>query len=198
MKNISLKLLGILIFLLILSTNISFANNNHTWEDTLSQMNIARRNASSLTYNNKIYVFGGISGKTILDSVEVYDIENDTWTTSPTMPIPRHSHKSILYQDKVYIIGGYNNTDGILDRLDIFDLKTNQWTTGASMSEPKSGFSAEIIDEKIYCIGGEVPGGYSNIMNIYDIKSNTWEEERAMYIARGDITSVQKNKKIYK
>lgn len=171
--------------------------NTKNWENTLTEMTTARRNLSSIAYNNKIFVFGGIEGRTISDKVEVYDIETDTWTSLPGMPVPRHSHESVLYKDRIYILGGYNNEDGFLDRVDIYDIKSNEWTLGAYMPTPKSSFVAEVINGNIYCIGGEIEGGYSDTLEVYNISSNSWSQTRSLSIARGDIDGVYKDDKIY-
>ena len=195
-KNIVLKFATALILSVSMLKIDTLATGG--WENSLAEMTTARRNLSSIAYNNKVYTFGGIEDRTISSKVEMYDIETDTWSSLPDMPIERHSHESVLYKDKVYILGGYNDIDGFLDRVDIFDLKSNTWSTGAYMPTAKGSFVAEVIDGKIYCVGGEIAGGnYSNTLEIYNIDSNSWMQEKGLLVARGDTDGVYKNGKIY-
>ena len=195
-KNIVLKFATALI-LSVSIFNIDALANTGGWENSLAEMTTARRNLSSIAYNNKVYTFGGIEDRTISSKVEMYDIETDTWSSLPDMPIERHSHESVLYKDKVYVLGGYNGVDGFLDRVDIFDLKSSTWSTGAYMPVAKGSFVAEVVNGNIYCIGGEIRGGYSNTLEIYNIDTNSWTQGRNLSIARGDTDGICKDGKIY-
>lgn len=171
--------------------------NTKSWENTLTEMTTARRNLSSIAYNNKIFVLGGIEGRADSKKVEAYNIETDTWESLPDMPVERYSHESVLYKDKIYIIGGYNKAEGFLNRVDIYNLKTGEWSQGANMPTPRSSFVAEVVNGVIYCIGGEVASGYTDALEMYDIESNSWTKSRNLSVARGDTDGVYKDGKIY-
>jgi N-acetylneuraminic acid mutarotase len=50
------------------------------------------------------------------------------------------------------------------------------WSDGPDLPSPVSEHSAVILGEKIYIIGGEdlIEGGRTNIVRVFDIKSNQW------------------------
>ena len=56
---------------------------------TLSPMNTPRAWPACAVVDNKIFVMGGFDGANRLRSVEVYDIESDTWSFISTMNVCR-------------------------------------------------------------------------------------------------------------
>ena len=55
-----------------------------------TQMYTERSYFGCCIFNKKLFVFGGNlkEKKTIIDLVEVYDIENDVWSKGPKFPLP--------------------------------------------------------------------------------------------------------------
>lgn len=59
--------------------------------------------------NGRIYVVGGEIGgdePRALESVEVYDIEQNAWITGQNLPYTIHGHASAQHHGKIYTIGG--------------------------------------------------------------------------------------------
>jgi N-acetylneuraminic acid mutarotase len=55
----------------------------------------------------RIYVFGGqVDANIVTNLTQVYDPENDTWTTGTPMPTPRWSLGVAVVDDELYVIGG--------------------------------------------------------------------------------------------
>ncbi len=84
-----------------------------------------------LTLGIIFYVIGGFdkTGK-VLDTVEVYDIKNDSWKAVAPLPQPLHHTTASSFKDKIYVIGGYTNNNWhpsaklfIYDPKKIFGLK---------------------------------------------------------------------------
>ena len=69
-----------------------------------------RTGHSAVALPNGIFVTGGF-GNEYLDSVELYDEQEDEWTQLPPMLNPRARHTSIVSSDLayVYVIGGIND-----------------------------------------------------------------------------------------
>jgi N-acetylneuraminic acid mutarotase len=57
-----------------------------------------------------IYILGGVVGSSYeaCNLTQVYDPENDTWTTGTPMPTPRWALGVAVVNDELYAIGGYN------------------------------------------------------------------------------------------
>lgn len=57
--------------------------------------------------NDHIYVVGGFDGVSHLDSVEVYNIRTDYWTTVASMTTPRCYVGATVLRGRLYAIAGY-------------------------------------------------------------------------------------------
>jgi N-acetylneuraminic acid mutarotase len=65
--------------------------------------------------DDNIYVIGGFnkSGKVLdtVDTVEVYNIKNDSWKTIVPLPQPVHHASATTFNGNIYVIGGYTNNN---------------------------------------------------------------------------------------
>ena len=76
--------------------------------------------------NSYIYVMGGYEGTGRIDSIEQYDISNDTWTVlSIKFPLSVEAESaSLISQNEVVILGGHDNSAGTKDAM-IVNLETH-------------------------------------------------------------------------
>jgi DNA-binding CsgD family transcriptional regulator len=74
----------------------------------LAELPISVYDSGVVTYEGKIYMFGGINeGKPITDVMR-YDPSTDAWTLLTPMPDNRAHPGVLALEDKLYVIGGYN------------------------------------------------------------------------------------------
>ncbi len=142
-------------------------------------LNIPRAGATAVFYNNFIYVFGGkSSNNTILNSVERFDLQSQTWDTSSVPPFetPRFNAVAVVYENKIFLIGGEEDNE-VLDNVEIYDPQTNRWEDGEDLRNAREGHSAVVFDGKLYVIGG-TKGGFSYLDEIewFDSSTNKWEQ----------------------
>ena len=112
-----------------------------------------------------IYVIGGF-GKTgkVLDTVEVYDIKNDSWKTVAPLPQPLHHSAATTFNDRLYVIGEYTNDNWLPSNwLFIYDIKNDIWKEGPPMPTARRALMTTLIDKILYAIGCE---GKNTIVNI--------------------------------
>ena len=80
-----------------------------TWT-TKSEMPTERIALSTSALDGKIYAIGGyvpgVSGYPGVTTVEVYDLQTDTWTAAPDMPTGRFGPRTSVVDGKIYVIGG--------------------------------------------------------------------------------------------
>ena len=102
LKNFQLFMLLLLLFFPI----ISFANEQN-WS-LMTSMPSSRTEVVAISHDNLIFVIGGVDtgGKT-LDTIEVYNVEDNSWENSIELPIPLHHTSAVEYENKLYVIGGY-------------------------------------------------------------------------------------------
>ena len=125
-------------------------------------LHTARSHPATVSYNGKIYVFGGGGPNFLsLDTVEMYDPGSDTWSWGRTMPTHRSGAVAALVGEKVYVIGGgYKKPDGkfkFLTTVEIYSPAEDRWETGPDMIMPHDYPGVAVSGNEIYIMGGHHP-----------------------------------------
>ena len=116
---------------------------NVTWQK-VSSMNYPRGHfcCQISSYNEKIYVIGGINGKEITNIVEIYDIRTDTWSLGEPMPTPRMMAQSAMvyspFNEGITVFGGivYNNETNSFEvcrKVERYNIDADMWETLSDM-----------------------------------------------------------------
>jgi N-acetylneuraminic acid mutarotase len=113
----TLSVFPLLLFFLILLMFVSIQQQAFTetaesiWSNGKS-MPTPRTEVTVTIIDDNIYVIGGFnkSGK-VLDTVEVYNIKNDSWKTIVPLPQPVHHASATTFNGSIYVIGGYTNNN---------------------------------------------------------------------------------------
>ncbi|MCF8068360.1 MAG: hypothetical protein K9L30_07225 [Desulfobacterales bacterium] len=166
-----------------------------------------------ITSDGKIYVMGGRQTEMIdgphgeragrevfvLDSLECYDPETNTWEYKAPMQLKRMLFAATVGpDDKIYVFGGsvgFTADPGVLtlDTTEVYDPKTDSWSTRTPMPEPKDNHVAVLgADGKIYVLGGSKGGDTppQRDVFIYDPVKDTWEKGPKMKRPRGALAAV--------
>ncbi len=112
------------------------------------------------------------------DEVQIYDIENNTWSAGTTNPYGTGAYGTAHYvQGSFYRIGGWDG-DSACDRVDIYDPVGTSWTGGASAPARLIDHAAGVFnDSLIFCMGG---GNWfstvfpTNTVYFYDVYNDSW------------------------
>ena len=59
----------------------------------------------------KIYVVGGNDGTSSLLSIEIYDLETQTWSYGPNLSIARANTSAVVYKGRLFCVGGFSGKD---------------------------------------------------------------------------------------
>ncbi|WP_369609689.1 kelch repeat-containing protein [Sulfurisphaera javensis] len=128
-------------------------------------------------YDGKIYLIGGLDiAGSVVSSVYVYS--NGSWYLGPSLPFPLMSAGAVVCDGNLYVVGGENSSSifgGILE------FTGNGWKIITnSMPYPVYGAIVFSYNNKIYVIGGYdsngiIPSPPVTYIQVYDIKTNTWE-----------------------
>ncbi|MGC9024846.1 MAG: PKD domain-containing protein, partial [Chloroflexia bacterium] len=118
----------------------------------------------------KIYCAGGYD-TAARNTLYIYDITNNSWSTGPTLPAARYNYASAKLDNKYYVIGGYTTTYEA--SMLVYDPATNLWSSLAPMNVARRYFHAGAIGGKIYVAGGYNPT-YLSSAEVYDPVQNTW------------------------
>ena len=177
----------------------AFTETAESWWSNGTAMPTPRTEIAATNIGNNIYVIGGFdkTGK-VLDTVEVYDIKNDSWKAVAPLPQPLHHTAASSFNDKIYVIGGYTNNNWHPSaKLFIYDPKKDIWTEGSPMPTARGALTAVFIGEILYAIGGEGENGIMDINEAYNSKNNNWISKSPMHTARHHAASAVVDGNVY-
>ncbi|CAO1633997.1 unnamed protein product [Sympodiomycopsis kandeliae] len=115
----------------------------------------------SVTYKDKVYVFGGTDGQYHYNDTWCYDVTTNTWKELSCIgyiPVPREGHATCLVDDVMYIFGGRGVDGRDLGDLASFKISNQRWYTFANMGPAPSGRSGHALttyQNKVVVLGGE-------------------------------------------
>ena len=188
-----------------------------TWEPR-TDMPTVRSAVSTSVVNGKIYAIGGEQLKKIklyrgwgyevkkLPTVEMYDPATDTWTLKADMPTPRSYLSTSVMDGKIYAIGGMSssNEQGRLETVEVYDPATDTWTKTESINHARSCTAISVVNGEIYAMGGRgwsgiqnQPDPYLSSVEVFNPKTNQWQEITEMPAPKTSHTASIVNGKIY-
>ncbi|XP_077299692.1 kelch-like protein 7 [Arctopsyche grandis] len=144
---------------------------------------------SASVIDNKIYVTGGRTvenGKRIsTDKVQMYSVENNSWTYRAQMIQERERHSSVTFNGKLFVAGGIiQQTLTDLDSVEYYDPNANLWTAFTKLPNPVEGNSICCFQNKLLSMGGN--DGKINLSGVweYDETSKTWKASKSLSVKR--------------
>lgn len=157
--------------------------------------------AVALLYG-KIYVVGGYPSTRIsVDSVQVYDIESDSWRLTTPYPTTINHASAVGLNGRLYVIGGQTNAGGrnrksrYTSAVHALDPKTGKWTARAPMPTARSAMAHAVIDGRIFVAGGRPPRGHD--FAVYDPKADKWTTLPDLPTARNHMAAAAIGGKLY-
>ncbi|KAK2591909.1 Negative regulator of mitotic exit [Conoideocrella luteorostrata] len=150
---------------------------NNRWEmlltgDTSPKTPAARTNHSVVTYNDKMYLFGGTNGFHWFNDVWCYDPAVNSWSQLDCIgyiPAPREGHAASLVDDVMYVFGGRTEEGTDLGDLAAFRISSRRWYTFQNMGpspSPRSGHSMTTVGKSIVVLGGEPSSATTTINDL--------------------------------
>ncbi|OTA81427.1 hypothetical protein M434DRAFT_210764 [Hypoxylon sp. CO27-5] len=170
----------------------------------------ARTNHSMITFNDKMYLFGGTNGFQWFNDVWCYDPAVNKWTQLDCIgyiPVPREGHAAALVDDVMYIFGGRTEEGADLGDLAAFRITSRRWYTFQNMGpspSPRSGHSMTAVGKSVVVVGGEPSSSTSQVNDLSivyvldttkirypndaQIQSNTQKMQQARRPSGGEVT----------
>lgn len=129
-----------------------------------SPMSIPVLGAASTVLNGKIYVIGGSRHfqegweLVTVGSNQVYDPENDAWSTRAGLPTAvgyaaAAATSGVTAPKKIYLVGGSTQTS-YSQVTYAYDSADNVWSTVASIPTPRVYLALAVVGDIFYAIGG--------------------------------------------
>ncbi|XP_064620232.1 kelch-like protein 22 isoform X2 [Lineus longissimus] len=116
----------------------------------------SRRRFSTVASNGKLLVLGGLDhNNCTLDTVEVYDTTNNTWSECVPLAIPLYGHATAAYQGRIYVSGGCTQMHGkCSNKLFCFEPELRLWIEGNTVISARRGHGLVAHNGCLYQFGG--------------------------------------------
>ncbi|KAF5721652.1 Tip elongation aberrant 1 [Fusarium mundagurra] len=150
---------------------------NNRWEilvqgETSPKMPAARTNHTMITFNDKMYLFGGTNGFQWFNDVWCYDPALNKWSQFDCIgyiPAPREGHAAALVDDVMYVFGGRTEEGTDLGDLAAFRISSRRWYTFQNMGpspSPRSGHNMTTVGKSIVVLGGEPSSATTSVSDL--------------------------------
>jgi N-acetylneuraminic acid mutarotase len=164
----------------------------------VASMSVKRRNHASVVLDGKIYAMGGFSifgvGGYMLDTVEVYDPQTDSWQRVASMPQGLCGHAAVAMGGKIYVTGGAKGSFApqatpTVSSVCVYDPQADAWTQLASMSIIRRHHASIAVGGKLYVFGGCGAEGSLSTAEVYDPASDSWAAGSSLTSARSHLVA---------
>ncbi len=188
--------------------------SSDTWE-TKATMPISINGLANVV-NDNIYVISGYdsSQNQLMDTNEVYNTANNSWTTKNPILYPVSGYASTVCGSKIYIIGGQDPALGTssmnVNFTQIYDTITDTWSFGAPMptkvlAATAGATTGVMAPKRIYLFGGfssatdfrSVDYHTTNLTQVYDPENDSWTYGAPMLSPRTSFAVVNVDDKLY-
>ncbi len=112
-----------------------------------------------VSYEGRIFLFGGWDGGRYLDTVYEYDPSRDLWTVRTPMPTARGFAGTALAAGKLFVIGGYDGKRALAaNEIYVPDRdngQENPWSQGKPLPQGRYAMGMTSVADIIHLLGGE-------------------------------------------
>ncbi len=142
------------------------------------------------------YAGAAIAGILGTNSLAIYDIQSDTWTSGAVVPYEGLNHQATaVYHGKLYTFGGLG-PEQLLDTLVlVYDPTSDSWQELPPMPETRQSATAVTLGDAIYIVGGA--GSNAAALLRYQPDSGEWTVLAEMSQIRNHLAAVVLDGEIY-
>jgi len=110
--------------------------------------------ATSCTFDNKIYVFGGRTATGLEAFTLEYNTTSNSWSPKSPLPTAKEGADCVRVNDEFYVLGGRITGGAALDEVNRYNPATDTWTSPTRMPTGRYWFDADTVGGEIFIIGG--------------------------------------------
>ena len=159
-------------------------------------MNESRMGHSSVALTNgEILVCGGYDGSSYLSSAEIWNQDEDNWTTIEPMNEIRYTASAIRLDDgRVLVSGGWDGDAVNHSSTEIFNPEFEIWEEGPDMSVGRSFHQMTRLNDGKILITGGFDGSLNSVsIDIFDPETNMITAAADMSFGRSSHTATLMN-----
>ncbi|BFZ00247.1 hypothetical protein BsWGS_03286 [Bradybaena similaris] len=152
----------------------------HMVGQELRPMRKLRLEFACVAHGRCLYVFGGTTEQfAILDAVECYNVQSNTWEDLNPLSTPTHSLAAVSHGSKIYLSGGVSGQDRTTAATFFsYDPASQSYEVKPSMFYSRRLHDMIACHTKIFALGGITRQGiplYGQIpIESFDMPSNQW------------------------
>ena len=178
-----------------------FSLINLTWT-RLQPMKESRRSASSVIYNNQIFVLGGLGNSGATKSIEKLSLNavNVDQTVSwekilAELPGKLCGHCSVVYKGRLIVVGGYDENERVfsdsITEISIVPYHISEQLV--AMPQRRWLHGVALFDDKLLILGGMVMSTYKINLAVllYDITKNECKKLEPLPYPVSDMATVK-------
>jgi N-acetylneuraminic acid mutarotase len=154
--------------------------------------------------DGRLYLIGGESGDPggggprFQDRVYMLDEEVGAWVPRAPMPTARSGGGAGVIDGKIYVAGGRPPRGSDLA---VYDPSADEWTALPDLPTQRNHLGVAAIDGRLYVAGGRFGGGVgsemTDVLEIYDPRTNEWSRGAPLPAPRAGVASVAANGCLY-
>ncbi|HKP03198.1 MAG TPA: kelch repeat-containing protein [Chthoniobacterales bacterium] len=170
--------------LLFLAAGLAFAlrcdGASPGFEETGRMAEARSRHTATLLPNGKVLVAGGTRDNQALNSAELYDPTNRTWTATGSLNQARSRHTATLLPNGQVLVAGGVASFFELGSAELYDPASGTWTPTGNLTGRHSHTATLLANGKVLVAGGwhfflgMSGGGPIQSAELYDPVSGTW------------------------
>ncbi len=138
---------------------------------TLASMPIRAYGTQAVAIGHQIFVPGGYGTDGPLNTMQIYEAGDNTWSQGATLPTALGGVAAVAYNGRVYVFGGAGPDNEPVSSVYVYDPVTNGYAKKSDMPGPAYNASAVVHNNRIYVIGGS---GYYYANFVYNPALDQW------------------------
>ena len=131
-------------------------------------------------FGDRILIVGGkdgISSRSILRSVVMYDITTNECQALAPLPYPVHSMATVKWgDDNVMIMGGVDRNIQPLKKVIMYNIDTQESRELPNMKYKREGCVAAVVRDTVIVMGGQDETGYLQSVETFMFGNDSWTE----------------------
>lgn len=161
----------------------------------------ARQEVGAAFIDGRVYVAGGLTASGATARVDIYDIEQNTWTEAPDLPRPLHHLMMATYRNQVYVIGGFDAASQPQTRVYSISAGGRAWTQRASLNRPRAAGAAVVVgagdSARLFVVGGQAAGELAAPAEELDRRTGRWVDRAPIPTPRHHVAAVANETTIF-
>lgn len=157
---------------------------------------MARSNAGVCALNGRVYCIGGWNGQIGIKQCDVYNPEENVWTSIAPLLTGRYQAGVVAFKNKLWAAGG-SDAWNCLGSAETYDPETDQWTSVPSLLTPRRGCGLAVFNGKLYAVGGSDGTHSLSSTEIFDEETKTWIVGPNLTASRANVSCVAVDGKLY-